>query len=162
MQRLLVIFIILFGSLNISFGGELPEPPQPTHTTPFFNANKAAFVTTTSLSALTALSALGAATAARTANTFGLVSYSILAIIGAGASIAAVTSWWSFGEEQATTDAGTYFEKFGEHTAMAVSGTVLFTAQILVQAVVQGLAQGTSRAISRSIGGEDQTIRITR
>lgn len=166
MKKLLLVLIVLVITLKTAFAADelsgLLHHPQPNQETPFFNANKAALVTTISFSVLTAASAIGAAAAARTANTFNLVSYSVLALIGAGVSIAGITAWWSFGDEQSTTDAGTYFEKVGEHSAYAITGAVVLTAQVLVQSVIQGLAQGTSRAISRSIGGEDRTIRIIR
>ena len=131
-------------------------------TTPFFNANKSAFITTTSLAVLTAVSAILAASAANTTSTFALVSYSALAITGAALSIAAVTAWFSLGDDGSTTDAGTYFKKLGEHAAYAVAGTFQFVAQTLVISVVQGIAQGISRSTSRAIGGEDQRIRIIR
>jgi hypothetical protein len=129
---------------------------------PFFNANKAAFVTATSLAVLTAASAIGAATAANTASTFALVSYSALAVTSGAVSIAAITAWLSLKGDKSTIDAGSYFQKVGEHAAIAVAGTYQFVSQILVLSIVQGVAQGISRSIFRSIAGEDQRIRIIR
>jgi len=165
MKRLFFSFVILHCILNTAFGSEVIRDPKHSETVPaqpFFNANKAAFVTTTSFAVLTAASALGATAAARAANTFSLVSYSALALTGAAISIAAMTAWANFGEDRSTTDAGTYFQKVGEHAAFSIAGVAQFVSLMLTQAIVQGLAQGTSRSISRAIGGEDQTIRIVR
>ncbi|CAK0780851.1 membrane hypothetical protein [Gammaproteobacteria bacterium] len=162
MKRLLLVLIVFGGLLETVWGSEVPNYPNTVATPPFFNANKAAFVTTTSLAVLTAASAMGATAAAKIANTFSLVSYSALAITSAAMSIAAITAWVSLGDNQSTADAGEYFQKVGEHSGVAVAGVSQFVSLILVQAVVQGLAQGTSRAISRSIGGEDHTVRMVR
>ncbi|CAK0761837.1 membrane hypothetical protein [Gammaproteobacteria bacterium] len=162
MKKYLLALIILGSTMNTAFGNEKVGDinyPELASEQPFFNANKAAFITTTSFAFLTIASAMGAATAARVSNTFGIFSYSALAIGGAAASIAAITAWMNLGDN---TEASTYFQKVGEHAGIAVAGVFQFTAQVLVMSIVQGLAQGTSRAISRSIGGEDQTIRITR
>ena len=129
---------------------------------PFFNTNKAAFVTTTSLAVLTGASAVGALNATNTANTFALVSYSALALTGVALSIAAITAWVSLWDVRSTADAGTYFDKLADDATLAVAGVAQFSAMVLTNAVVQGLTQGTSRRISRAVGGEDQRIRIVR
>ncbi|CAK0777429.1 membrane hypothetical protein [Gammaproteobacteria bacterium] len=165
MKNLLLVFIILGVISGASFGDEVireGNSPGTPPAQPFFNANKAAFFTTTSLAGLSIAAAMGAASAARMANTFALLSYSALAITGAATSIAAITAWVSFGDQQSTTDAGTYFQKTGEHATVAIAGAAQLVAITLTQAIVQGLAHGTSQTISRSISGPDQTIRIVR
>jgi hypothetical protein len=163
MKQLLWALIVLGCMTEATFAsGAIKESsPQTTpEEQPFFNANKAAFVTTMSFAALSIASAMGAMTAANTANTFALVSYSALAVTGVALSIAGMTAWVSFGDHRATTDAGTYFQKVGDHAAIAIVGVTQFVALTLTQAVVQGAAHGISKSISRSISGPDQTIRM--
>jgi len=127
---------------------------------PFFNANKTAFLTTTSFSALSIAAAMRAAATAEMGTTWNLVSYSVLAVTSAAVSLSAITAWVGFGDRRATTDAGTYLEKVAEHTAFGIAGAAQFFALTLTNAIIQGVAQGTSRRISRAVGGPDQTIQI--
>ena len=130
-----------------------------TDSQPFMNANKTAFVATTSFAALSVGSVLGATSAAGT-STWGLVSYSALALTSVAMSLAAISAWVSFGDQRSTTDAGTYLEKMTDHAAIAIAGTAQFVALTLTNALVQGVAQGTSKRVSRAIAGPDQTIKM--
>lgn len=109
-------------------------------------ANVSAFLTTSTLGAVTIGAVIGAASVgtATTAAVVGTVALSILAILAGGASIGAITAWFS------TTDgkAGTYFENFGKGTAVAIPGMIQFAAQTFLQALIQGGASRVRDKIS--------------
>ncbi|CAK0750151.1 membrane hypothetical protein [Gammaproteobacteria bacterium] len=145
------------GSVFAEIVSEYPSQGMPE---PFLNANKTAFLTTTSFSVLSIVAAMRAAATAEVGTTWNLVSYSVLAVTSAAVSLSAITAWVGFGDKRATTDAGTYLEKVAEHTAFGIAGAAQFFALTLTNAIIQGVAQGTSKRISRAIAGPDQTIQI--
>ena len=130
---------------------------------PFFNANKAAVVTTTSMAVVTAASAVGMSNALTTGvGVTPIVAYSALTLTSVAVSFAAITAWFSVWDQQPPADAGTYFQKVADNTGIAIAGVTQFASMMLVNAVISGLTNGISNRVSRGVGGPDQTIRITR
>lgn len=109
------------------------------------NVNQAAFCTSMTLAVITTASVCAAVMT--TAGTVAVVAYSVLALVGAGVSIASMTAWL----DKDSTTASKYFENLKSHSAIAIVGVFQFVTQILVQALIKGVADGVSRKISRKM-----------
>jgi hypothetical protein len=114
--------------------------------------DQAAFITVSVLAAATAGTVFAAVA---TASKVAAIAYRVLAITGAGASIASVTAWMDTNSKTA----GEYLSVFKEHASKTILGAYQFTSQTLVAALVQGVADGVRTAIRRAISGPDVTVR---
>lgn len=115
------------------------------------SAGQAAFATTVVVGAATITACV---LAANTASTVALVAYSVLAVTGAGASIAAITAWIATSGRSGSE----FFEAYKDHAGVAIAGFYQFTVQAIVQALIQGLAQGIGTSVRRKIAGPDVTV----
>lgn len=101
-----------------------------------------AAATTIGFGAITAASVVGAVA---TASTVAMVAYTVLATLGAGLSIAAMSAYF----DPESQDAPSYLGRMTQHAGMTVPGMVQFVVQSMFQALVQGITAAISNRVER-------------